>query len=66
MATIRITNLKLRTVIGTNDWEREYKQDVVINIRIEFDASKASERDDLKDTLDYKAITKNIIQAVEP
>ncbi|MCK5260070.1 MAG: dihydroneopterin aldolase [Candidatus Omnitrophica bacterium] len=66
MATIRITNLKLRTVIGTNDWERECKQDVVINVRIEFDASKASESDDLKDTIDYKAITKRIIQKVEP
>ena len=66
MATIRVTNLKLRAVIGTNDWERECKQDIIINVRIEFDTSKASESDDLKDTIDYKAITKHIIQAVEP
>lgn len=65
MATIRITNLKLRTIIGTNDWERECKQDVVINIKIDFDATKASETDDIKDTIDYKAITKRIIKEVE-
>ena len=65
MATIRITNLKLRAVIGTNDWERDCKQDVIINIKIDFDGSKASQSDDLKDTIDYKALTKQIIQEVE-
>ncbi|MCK5014225.1 MAG: dihydroneopterin aldolase [Candidatus Omnitrophica bacterium] len=66
MATIRITNLKLRAVIGTNDWERDCKQDVLINVEIGFDASKASESDQIKDTIDYKALTKRIIQVVEP
>ena len=66
MATIRISNLKLRTVIGTNDWERECKQDVLINVKIDFDATKASESDHIKDTVDYKAITKRIIGEVEP
>jgi D-erythro-7,8-dihydroneopterin triphosphate epimerase len=66
MATIRITNLKLRTVIGTNDWERDCKQDVVINVKIGFDASKASESDNINDTIDYKSLTKRIIQTVEP
>ena len=53
MTKIRITDLKLRAVIGTNDWERETKQDVVINIAIDYDATKASESDDLKDAIDY-------------
>lgn len=65
MATIRITDLRLRTVIGTNDWERESKQDIVINVTIEFDATKAAQSDDLKETVDYKAITKRIIKFVE-
>ena len=34
-ATIRITNLRLRTYIGFNPDEREKQQDVVINIEIE-------------------------------
>jgi len=65
MATIRITNLKLRTIIGINDWERKHKQDVMINIKMEFDASKSIESDAIADTVDYKVITKHIIKEVE-
>ena len=65
MAIIRITNLRLRTIIGTNDWERNTKQDVVINITFDYDATKAIAGDDLKQSVDYKIITKKIIQAVE-
>ena len=65
MATIRITNLRLRTIIGINDWERTTPQDVVINVTMEFDATRAAQSDDIKDTVDYKTITKKIIKAVE-
>lgn len=65
MATIRITNLKLKAVIGTNDWERKIKQQVIINATLRYNALKASQSDKLKDTLDYKALTKKIIEAVE-
>ena len=62
---IEIKNLKLRTIVGINDWEREKKQDIVINICLEFDASAAILSDDIKDTVDYKGITKNVIEVVE-
>lgn len=65
MATIRITNLKLRTTIGIHDWERKHKQDVLINIEMEFDASKSIKSDTITDTVDYKVITKRIIREVE-
>ena len=65
MATIRITDLALRTIIGTNEWERDIKQEVIINITIDFDAQKASLTDDLKETVNYKVLTKKIIPAVE-
>jgi D-erythro-7,8-dihydroneopterin triphosphate epimerase len=66
MATIRIENLRLRTIIGIYDWERENKQDIIINAKLTFDASKASQSDDIKDTVNYKEITKTIIEKVEP
>ncbi|MFQ5795094.1 MAG: dihydroneopterin triphosphate 2'-epimerase [Candidatus Bipolaricaulia bacterium] len=62
---IRIKDLRLRTIIGINDWERENKQDVVINVKIEFDGSKAAETDSIDETVNYKAITKRIIKEVE-
>ena len=65
MAFIRIKNLKLRAVIGINDWERRNKQDVIINIKLEFDASTAAKSDDIADTVDYKAIKQNVIKLVE-
>ena len=34
---IQIENLRLRTIIGIYDWEKENKQDVTINIIIEFE-----------------------------
>jgi FolB domain-containing protein len=65
MAKIRIEDLHVRAIIGTNDWERKEKQDVLINITIQFDAGRAAASDDIKDTLDYKTIAKNIIAFVE-
>ncbi|MFH1070615.1 MAG: dihydroneopterin aldolase [Candidatus Glassbacteria bacterium] len=64
-ATVRIKNLALRTIIGFNDWEREKKQDVLINIEVEFDAGRAVETDREEDTVDYKNITKQVIEGVE-
>ena len=64
-ATIRITDLLLRTIIGIYDWERETLQDVLINITIEVDSEKAVKSDNVKDAVDYKAITKKVIAFVE-
>lgn len=65
MATIRITNLRLRTIIGINEWERDTRQDVVINVTMDFDAGRAAKSDNIRDTVDYKTITKKIIKLVE-
>lgn len=62
---IKIENLKLRTIVGIYDWEKEKKQDVIINIELEFDGTKAIESDSIEDTIDYKTITKEIIDMVE-
>ncbi len=62
---INIENLRLRTIIGIYDWEKENKQDVIINISIEFDGSDAGSSDNIEDTINYKSITKEIINYVE-
>lgn len=64
-AEIKIKNLALRTVIGFNEWEREKKQDVVINALIEIDITEAAKTDSVDDSMDYKTITKKIIAEVE-
>ncbi len=62
---IRIKDLRLRTIIGFKEWEREKKQDITINLAIETKAERAVETDDIADTIDYKVITKKIIDGVE-
>lgn len=65
MATIKIKNLRLRTIIGVYDWEREEKQDVIINTELAYDSLPARAEDRIEAALDYKLITKEIIAAVE-
>jgi D-erythro-7,8-dihydroneopterin triphosphate epimerase len=62
---IRIKDLRLRTIIGIYDWEREHRQDVVINAELTFDGTAAAASDAIEDTVNYKAITKAMIAHVE-
>ncbi len=62
---ITIKNLRVRTIIGINSWERDRKQDVTINIEMFFDGSKAAQTDTIEDTVDYKKVKKNILNTVE-
>lgn len=41
------------------------RQDVVINVKINYNANRASHSDDMQDALNYKTITKAIIRLVE-
>ncbi|MDZ7809022.1 MAG: dihydroneopterin triphosphate 2'-epimerase [Arhodomonas sp.] len=62
---IRIKNLRLRTYIGFNPEEQEKRQDVVVNVTIDYDALPAARADEVERALDYKGITKRIIALVE-
>jgi len=65
MAVIRINDLKVRTLIGANSWERINKQELVINITIEYEASKACHSDKLKDALNYESVATQAIKTAE-
>ncbi len=64
MAIIRIKNLLISTIIGFNPEERINPQDVIINIEIELDISKAINLDHEDSIYNYKTITKAIIAFV--
>lgn len=65
MAKIQIHNLRLKAVIGVNEWERKIKQDVIINISVEYDSEKARDTDGFSHAFDYKRLTKTVIDRVE-
>lgn len=62
---IHIKDLLLRGVIGVNDWEREVEQDILINISLAADLRPAAEDDDIEKTVNYKTVTKRIIEHVQ-
>lgn len=64
-AIIDITNLRLRTYIGFNTEEKEKQQDIVVNAQIHYPMPSACQEDDVSSALNYKTITKQLIQAIE-
>ncbi len=62
---IIIRDLLVRTIIGINDWEREKKQDVIINLDLTFDTRAAAASDEVKDTLNYRTLTKRVLDLAE-
>ncbi len=60
-----IEDLRVQTVIGIFDWEREIKQTVSLDLEMAFDISKAALTDSIEDTLDYKAVSKRLIHFIE-
>ena len=65
MDRVFIDDLRIQTVIGIFDWEREITQTVSLDLQMAFDISRAAESDAIADTLDYKAVSKRLIQFVE-
>jgi FolB domain-containing protein len=62
---IEIKDLLVRGVIGVNDWEREQAQDILINVTLFTDLRRAGASDDIDATVNYRSVTKQIIQHVE-
>jgi len=62
---IFIRDLRMRCVLGIYQEERREKQDVDINIVLEADLSQACRTDRIEDTVDYKAVKKEVIAMVE-
>ena len=60
-----IEDLRIQTVIGVYDWEREITQTVSLDLEMAFDIRDAAASDAIADTLDYKAVAKRLIQFVE-
>ncbi len=64
MDIIYIRDLKIDTVIGVFDWERNITQTISFDIDMATDIRNAAASDDLVDTLDYKAVSKRLIDFV--
>lgn len=61
MDIIFIRDLRIETIIGVYEWERQIKQTVSIDLEIGTDIRKATETDSIDHTLNYKAVAKRVV-----
>ena len=57
---VSIRDLRVSTVIGVYDWEREIEQALTFAVDMAADVTKAASKDDIKDALDYSAIAHTV------
>ena len=65
MDKIFLNDLKIDTIIGIYDWERETLQTLSFDLEIDWDIRPAAKTDDIAATLDYGAIAVSIVNFVE-
>ncbi|TCO82226.1 dihydroneopterin aldolase [Plasticicumulans lactativorans] len=64
MDIIFIRELEIETVIGIFDWERQIRQRISLDLEMGTDIRRAAGADAIEHTLDYKAVSKRLIQFV--
>lgn len=65
MDIVFIRELRVETVIGIYDWEREIKQTVVLDLEMGSDVRRAAASDSIEDALNYKAVSKRLTGFIE-
>lgn len=60
MDIIYLHGLKCECTIGVWEWEKAISQTLTLDIDLASDNRKAAANDDLKDTLDYQALTQRV------
>jgi len=64
MDIIFLRGLRIETIIGIHDWEKEIKQPVILDLEMSTDVAKAAAGDRIEDALDYRAVSKRLKQFV--
>ena len=64
MDIIYLNDLRIETVIGIYNWERQIKQTVVLDLEMATNIRQAATTDCIEDTLNYKAVAKRLIEFI--
>ncbi|HWV16750.1 MAG TPA: dihydroneopterin aldolase [Cellvibrio sp.] len=65
MDIVYIRDLRIDTIIGIYDWERQVKQTVSFDLEMATDIRRAAASDDIQYALNYKEVSKRLIAYVE-
>ena len=60
MDTIFLKDIRVQTIVGVWDWERQMPQTVSIDLELGADVQRAAETDNIESTLDYRAVAKRV------
>jgi len=61
---IFLEGLETRCIIGIYGWERKVRQKILVDLVLPTDIRRASRRDRIEDTLNYKSLAKLILAEV--
>lgn len=64
MDIIFLHDLRIETVIGLWEWERQIRQTVALDLEMSADIAAAAATDSVDDTLNYKAVAKRLQEFV--
>ena len=62
---VYIRDLRIETIIGIYDWERQVRQTVSLDLEMASDIRQAAATDDIQYALNYKEVSKRLIAYVE-
>ncbi|MEX1220965.1 MAG: dihydroneopterin aldolase [Idiomarina sp.] len=62
---VLIDGLKVDTVIGVYDWEKQIKQQLRIDLAMAWDNRPAAASDDLADALDYASVAEAVTHLIQ-
>ena len=65
MDKVFIKGLEVEGVIGIFQWEREVRQNISVDLEMDFDNKKAAKSDSIDDALNYKKVGKRITSYIE-
>ena len=65
MDQIIITGLIANGIIGVNETEREFPQELLLDIELQYPLEKAGESDSIEDTISYSFVAKLVRKCVQ-
>ncbi|MGB0894736.1 MAG: dihydroneopterin aldolase [Parashewanella sp.] len=65
MDTVIIQQLKVDTVIGVYEWEKQIKQSLYIDLEIDWDIRQAAASDDYQYALCYETVSNRIVELIQ-
>ena len=64
MDKVFIEALEIEALIGIYDWERRIRQPLLFDLEMGFDNRKPAATDNIEDTLNYKAVSRRLVEFV--